>query len=115
MHELSLADSMVRGLVEYAEKEKIKKIVKVTVAVGRLSGVEKEPFAFAFPVVTEGTILENAELVIEEKDAIISCNDCGKETTLKVPFVRCSQCKSGNVRFIQGKEMKITSIEADGI
>lgn len=113
MHELSLAESMVRELTAYIEKEKIKKVISVTVIMGKFSGVQKEPFEFAFPLVTEGTLLEGCKLNIEQQPAVINCSDCGKDTKLSIPFVKCSSCGSRNVKFIHGKEFLIKSIEIE--
>jgi len=113
MHELSLAESMVRELTSYVEKEKIKKVVSVTVIMGKFSGVQKEPFEFAFPIVTEGTVLEGCELNIELQPGVVKCDDCGKDTQLDVPLVKCSNCESRNVKFTHGKEFLIKSMEIE--
>ncbi len=113
MHELSLAESMVRELTTYIEKEKIKKVVSVTVIMGKFSGVQKEPFEFAFPIVTEGTVLEGCELNIEQQPGVINCSDCGEDTELTIPLVKCAKCGSRNVKFTHGKEFLIKSIEIE--
>lgn len=113
MHELSLAESMVRELISYIEKEEIKKVISVTVVMGEFSGVQKEPFEFAFPIVIEGTILEGCKLNIEHQPGVVKCSDCGKDTQLDIMFVKCSNCESRNVKFIHGKEFLIKSMEIE--
>jgi hydrogenase nickel incorporation protein HypA/HybF len=113
MHELSLAESMVREITSYIEKEKIKKVISVTVIMGNLSRVQKEPFEFAFPIVIEGTILEGCKLNIEQQPGIVNCSDCGEDTQLDIPLVKCSNCGSRNVKFTHGKEFLIKSIEVE--
>ena len=113
MHELSLADSMVREIEEIISKETATKVVSVTVEMGRFSGVEKEPFEFAFPLVAEGTPIEGSELIIEEVSGIIKCSDCQSETELDIPFLKCEKCNSRNVKFIKGKDFIIKSLEIE--
>lgn len=113
MHELSLAESMVRELVDYIEKNNVKKVHEITIIIGKLSGAEKEPFEFAFPIAAEGTMLETAKLSVEIQKAVILCNDCGTKTTLDIPLFRCSSCSSKNVKLIKGKEFIIKSMEIE--
>ena len=70
MHELSLADTMIREIEQILDREKAEKVYSVTVLMGRLSGVEKEPFEFAFPIVSEGTRVEGSKLI---RNSICSC------------------------------------------
>ena len=113
MHELSLADAMVQEIEKILKKEKAEKVYTITVTMGKLSGVEKEPFEFAFPVVAEGTKLQDAKLIIEQTPLIIECIDCHTKTELDLPFAICSNCKSRNVKYISGKEFLIKSLEIE--
>ncbi|OGV20932.1 MAG: hydrogenase maturation nickel metallochaperone HypA [Lentisphaerae bacterium GWF2_38_69] len=113
MHELSLAQSMVSELVSYIEKNNVKKVHQVTIVIGKLSGAEKEPFEFAFPIAAEGTLLETAELVVEIQKVVILCNECRSETTLDMPLMKCPSCSSRSVKIIKGKEFIIKSMEIE--
>ena len=61
VHELSLADSMIREIEEIIKKENALKVFSVTVEMGRFSGVERGPFEFAFPLAADGTPVEGSE------------------------------------------------------
>jgi hydrogenase nickel incorporation protein HypA/HybF len=113
MHELSLADAMVQEIETILKKEGAEKVCSVTVEMGKLSGVEKEPFEFAFPIVAEGTKLEGCKLVIEESPVVIECKDCQAKTKLDIPFAKCSNCDSRNISYISGKEFLIKSLEIE--
>jgi len=113
MHELSLAESMVRELVDYIEKNDVKKVFQINVVIGKLSGAEKEPFEFAFPIAAEGTLLESAKLIVEIQKPVIQCKECGAETTLEIPLMKCFSCGSRNVKLIKGKEFIIKSMEIE--
>ena len=113
MHELSLADSMVREIEEIIKNNNAKKVFSVTVAMGKFSGVEREPFEFAFPLVAEGTPVEGSKLVIEEVQGVVKCSDCQAETVLDIPFIKCKKCNSRNVKFIKGRDLLIKSLEIE--
>ena len=113
MHELSLAQSMVTELVEYIEKNNVKKVHEITIVIGKLSGAEKEPFEFAFPIAAEGTLLESAKLNVEIQKPVVECSECKVQTTLDIPLMKCSSCGSRNVKIIKGKEFIIKSMEIE--
>ena len=113
MHELSLADAMVHEVESILQKERAEKVFSITVEMGKLSGVEKDPFEFAFPIVAEGTKLEGCKLIIVETPIIVECQDCQAKTELDIPFAKCSSCNSRNVKYISGKEFIIKSLEIE--
>jgi len=113
VHELSLADSMVREIEEIIKRENATKVFSVTVEMGKFSGVEREPFEFVFPLVAEGTLIEGSKLIIEEAPGIIKCSDCQTDTVLDIPYIKCGNCDSRNVRFIKGKDFLIKSLEIE--
>jgi hydrogenase nickel incorporation protein HypA/HybF len=113
MHELSLADSMVREIEEIIKKENAEKVFSITVEMGKFSGAEREPFEFAFPLVAEGTPVEGSELIIEEVSGVVKCSDCQADTVLDVPFIKCGECDSRNVSFIKGRDLLIKSLEIE--
>jgi hydrogenase nickel incorporation protein HypA/HybF len=113
MHELSLATSLVEQIAAIMDKEGATNLYSITVSMGKFSGVEKEPFEFAFPIAAEGTPAEKAQLIIEQTGMKVKCNDCGKQTVHDIPLVKCGKCGSLNVEIISGKEFRIKSMEVE--
>lgn len=113
MHELYLAESLIEQIERCLSKEGAAKVHKVTVQMGKLSGVEREPFEFAFKLASEGRITEKTKLVIEEVPLEISCGDCGEKTCPEIPFMKCGRCDSVNVKIISGKDFLIKSMEIE--
>ena len=56
---------------------------------------------------------EGATLVINKVPARSLCRDCGTEYEHDRFQMVCSSCGSMNVELLQGRELKIDSIEAD--
>ena len=74
MHELSIADAIVRIAAAHAGGRQIE---TVEVKVGHLRQVVPDALAFAFALVAEGTEAEGAELVLEEVPAAGVCRRAG--------------------------------------
>ena len=76
MHELSIAQGIVT-LVDEAARGR--RIARVNVEIGAMSGVAPDAVAFSFDLVTQGTCAEGAKLNIIEIPATARCEDCGLE------------------------------------
>ena len=113
MHELSLAQAMVEQVAAVAAREQATTVGRIVVRMGALSGVDREAFEFAFPIVAEDSVAADAELTVEEVPARVKCGDCGAETAPDVIFIRCESCGSVNVDVIAGREFTIKELEVE--
>jgi len=66
MHEVSIAQSLLKIAVENCEKNGYKRIEAIKVKVGRASGIMPDALLFAFDAVKIGSIADKASLNIEE-------------------------------------------------
>ena len=62
MHETHLIEPIVQGISNHAQKEGAKKVLKIRLKVGELTGVKEESLTNTFSVLAKGTLLEEAEL-----------------------------------------------------
>jgi hydrogenase nickel incorporation protein HypA/HybF len=113
MHELSLAQSLIEQVVTAAEAENAVQVLRVVVAIGPYSGVEKTAFEFAFPFAAGGTLAEGAELVIEEEPAAIVCKVCHATTRADPTRLICRQCGSDHVEVLGGHAFLVREIELE--
>ena len=111
MHELSIVQNLVSLCEKNAAKENAKEISKIEIKVGRLSGVEPHYLESAFDVYKAGTICENAELVINLKDIVVECLDCGFGGELSENDFTCPKCKSQNLKVTDGEDMYLMRLE----
>jgi hydrogenase nickel incorporation protein HypA/HybF len=109
VHELSIVCSIVELASEAAEGGAVR---RVTIEIGKLSGVEPEAIAFCFAEVARGTPVEGAALDIREVDAEARCDICGAE--FLTPDM-LSACPCGSLQFkrLRGDELNIKSIEIE--
>ncbi len=110
MHELSIADAIVRIATQHASG---RRITKVEVKVGHLRQVVPSALELAFELVADGTPVESAELVLEVVPAQGRCRDCGSETTLPGFPLACSACASLDVEVLSGEELTVDSLEIE--
>ena len=86
MHELSIADAVVRIACRHAAG---RPVARVELKVGRLRQVVPDALEFAFVLVAEGTELEGAELVMEDVPAAGRCRRVrGRERVAGLPAAR---------------------------
>lgn len=114
MHEYSVVSSLLDLCEKQAKKSNAKQIKKITLQVGRLSGIEPHFMESCFDTFKEDTICHNAQLVMRIIDVEIYCNDCEtKHVVLDNNFL-CQTCKSPQTKVLQGQELLVESIEILG-
>ena len=113
MHELSLACSLVEEAEKVLTAEQAGRAVRITVGVGKLSGVEIDAFEFAFPMAAKGSRLEAAELVVHDLPICVQCRVCEKESNPDFPRCVCSHCGSEDIELLGGREFNIESMEIE--
>ncbi len=102
--------------LEHAAQYNAKKITKINLEIGELSGILPEWMQSYFNFVSEGTIAEKAEIVIDWIPALIKCKSCGKkfQVNKENPQLICSECSdNSHIEILSGREYTIKSIEVD--
>ncbi|MBQ6078210.1 MAG: hydrogenase maturation nickel metallochaperone HypA [Clostridia bacterium] len=114
MHEMGIILHLAKSLEETAEKEKIKKITRVTLEVGEVSGIMTDYFTDCWDYFKKRhPVLDTAALEIETIPAVTYCSSCEK-TYPTVQYGRtCPHCGSGETWLIQGNECIIKEIEVE--
>ncbi len=107
MHELALADGIVRVACEAAAGRRVE---RVEVKVGHLRQVVPSALEFAFALVAEGTAVDGAELAIEAVPARVSCRDCSLETVRNDFPLVCVPCGSFHVDVVAGEELLVDAL-----
>jgi hydrogenase nickel incorporation protein HypA/HybF len=113
MHELSLMEGMVQGIQEEALRQGFGRVHQVRLEVGRLAGVELEALRFAFGPVTEGTLLEGADLEILELPGRGICQACGHEAEIEARFDLCPKCGEGFMALTSGTELRVKDLDVE--
>jgi hydrogenase nickel incorporation protein HypA/HybF len=112
MHEMGIAMRIVEIAISAIPPDiEDARIERVNLKVGRLTAVVPESLRFCFNIASSDTPLAGASLQIEETPVVVECGECGAETTIEhLPFA-CSECGSGKVTIVSGRELDVLSIE----
>ncbi len=114
MHELSIAEALIEQVGrELKRAGQPGPVVRLELAVGRLSGVHADALRFAFDLLAPGTLVEGAEVSISEPPARCCCRTCGAETEIDELVFCCPCCESDQVTIEGGRELLLESIEVE--
>jgi hydrogenase nickel incorporation protein HypA/HybF len=114
MHELSIVEALIGQVQEEVEKAgESGRITRLSLAIGRLSGVHSESIRFAFELLTPGTPLEAAELQIRQPGARCCCAACDAESPIDHFVAECPLCASDDVRIEGGQDLLLETIELE--
>jgi hydrogenase nickel incorporation protein HypA/HybF len=112
MHEMGIAVRVVEIAISAIPPDiEDARIERINMRIGRLTAVVPESLHFCFNIARADTPLARASLVIEETPIVVECNECGAETTIDRPPFACSECGSGLVTVVSGRELEVLSIE----
>jgi hydrogenase nickel incorporation protein HypA/HybF len=107
VHELSIVQNVVESIGERLGDARVS---RVTLEIGRLSGVAADAVRLYFPLVVEGTTLEGADLEIVEPDGRARCRACDTEFELTDLIALCP-CGSADFEVRAGDELRVGSVE----
>ena len=110
MHELSIAESVVRVATCHARG---RPVAKVAVKAGHLRQIVPSALEFAFELVAVGTELEGAKLEIEDVPAAGICRACGRESELDGFPLSCRSCGGLDIEVTRGEELLVDSLEIE--
>ena len=111
MHELSVCIAMLDAVERIAAKHAAPGVAKIILKIGPLSGIEADLLQHAYPLAAAGTLAADADLVIETDSIIVSCTQCGAESTARPNRLLCAQCGDFRTRVISGDEMILQTVE----
>ena len=133
MHELALADSVVKAAIHAAEEAGIARIGRIVVRVGELQQIEKDLFEFSLTSVipSHDPRLAETEFEVTDEAVLFECRSCGqtygrdesgvgdeeqKEAVHFIPelshaFARCPSCGSPDFDIIKGRGITLERIE----
>lgn len=87
----------------------------IRVRIGKAAGILPEALVFAFDVVKDASVAQNAKLIIEPVPVGGVCIECKKTFTVDgAPYVfECPHCGSKAFEITSGREMEIIDMETD--
>ncbi|MCJ7604438.1 MAG: hydrogenase maturation nickel metallochaperone HypA [Dehalococcoidales bacterium] len=113
MHEFSITESILKLAVEKAAEAQAKKITRINLIIGDMSGIVGECVQFYFDVLSKDTVAAGAELVFDLRKTQARCQSCGNVYPPKEDDWSCPDCGKTAVDVVSGRECYMESLEVD--
>ncbi len=113
MHEMAITRSMVDLVLDEARKGGARRITRINLVLGELSGAVGDCVEMYFGLMSRDTPAEGAVLSIRPVPTRARCRQCGREFEVKDLDWTCPQCGSVSVELVAGNELFVESIEVD--
>ena len=113
MHEMSIAMSMIEIVREEMQKSDAKTLRSVRLNIGQMSAVVPDALSFCFEVITKGTEMEGARLMMDIIPLRGYCSNCEKEFEIKDYVFVCPICGTKKIETLSGQELAIVEIEVE--
>jgi hydrogenase nickel incorporation protein HypA/HybF len=111
MHELSVCQALIEQVERIAREHGARRVDRIVLRVGPLSGVEAALLQHAYPLAAAGTVSEGAALAIEEAGVTVRCRDCGSESAAAPNRLLCATCGGFRTELVSGDELLLASLE----
>lgn len=110
MHELSLADGIVRLVQDAAAREHFRRVATLRLEAGALAGVEVPALRFALAAIVPGTCLEAATIEIAQPPGQAWCARCACEVQIDSRADPCPRCGGYPVRVTGGRDLRVLDL-----
>ena len=110
MHELHLAEDILRLVKEKAQATGKQKIATVKVAIGQARTSHQAELKELFAMIAKGTVAEGAKLEIAIIPLKSICANCQSEFNPQVMRLDCAKCGSSNIKVTSGQELQILEL-----
>jgi hydrogenase nickel incorporation protein HypA/HybF len=111
MHEISLIESIIEIITAEMPKHNITRVEAIKLRIGEMRQVVPDVLLFGFEVLSKGTPLEGAELIVENVSMKGHCRICDQDFALEDWFSNCPGCGKAEYDIISGRELEIVEFE----
>ncbi len=115
MHEFYVVQNIIKSVEECLQNYPGKRVAKVVLLIGKFSGVEPELLKTALDFFKKGSVLEEAEVVLEIEELKLRCLECGEEFIKEKWDLTCPKCGSLRTEVISGDQMLLKSLELEEV
>ena len=113
MHELSVAQEIIRIVRDEQLRHGFQKVNLIRLKAGGFSCINHRSLSFAFQVVREGTCASKAELDLESEPIKMVCRRCGFTANVTDASSSCPRCRSIDIALEGDSHFEIVDIEVD--
>jgi hydrogenase nickel incorporation protein HypA/HybF len=110
MHELSLAQEIVRMVQATAQREQFQRVATLRLEAGVLAGVEVGALRFALDAMVGGTCLEGACIEIDEPPGAAWCARCQRDVVILTRADPCPVCHGYPLKPVGGMALRVLDL-----
>jgi len=111
MHEMPTCRQLIKQIEKFAESEPDEKIENIKLSISELARVDVDELVELFPIVSQGTCAENAELIVNHVPISVKCGECKKSADVSVENINCVFCGSESTQLLGGADMLLNKLE----
>jgi len=113
MHELSITQSMMDIVLGQAKAAEAKKVTRINIVLGEMSGVVSDCVQFYFDFLKKGNAAEDAVLNFKLVPVELKCRECQTIFNPNGSAWVCPNCHSNGLEVVKGQESYVESIEVE--
>ncbi len=113
MHELSIAQSIADAAREHAARNGARRVLRIGVRVGEISGVAADALRFCFEMTVKHTDLDGAVLDLEPVPVGYRCASCAHEFHPVEFLGECPACGTSGASMVAGDELGMSFLELE--
>lgn len=110
MHELSLAGGVLQLVEQSARAEGFTRVLALRLEAGQLAGVDVRALRFALESIAPGTVLQDAQIDIEEPAGRAWCMPCGETVTIEARGQACPRCGGHQLQTVGGEGLRVIDL-----
>ena len=123
MHEFSIANPIVKKVLDLAKEKKAKKIKSIEISIGELIllGAEKEFRFWIKEILNKEEIAKDTQIKMNIVKAAVKCRKCGYEGCLELnhehrhshPLFLCPSCEDSDIDIKEGRDCVINRVQLE--
>ncbi|MEE8598983.1 MAG: hydrogenase maturation nickel metallochaperone HypA [Dehalococcoidales bacterium] len=113
MHELCITQGILSITLEKANAVQAKRVAKINLTIGELSGVVSDCVQFYFDFLSKDTIAAEASLCFHQPPIKVKCRNCATTFSPNNLDWACPNCQEQKIEIVSGRECYVDSIEVE--
>ena len=114
MHELPTTRDVHRIVLRHAESAGAVKVLSVNLEIGALTDLQDQWVRRYFEHLSQGTIVEGAQVNIDRVPGVFGCDGCGESFEIDSVLgdrLSCPGCDGSEVTMLSGRAFRVKNIE----
>ena len=113
MHEMGIISGVIDAVVQAAQEAHAESVTSVTLRIGVMTEAIEDALQFAYEALSEGTMCEGSQLVIDMVQPRSVCLECMEEFEHDRFHRICPACGSYETALVAGRELEIACIDVE--